>query len=335
MLQFKFLFLLFTIYTNYVISDSDDSAFDYDMTSTCTIQENNICTEWKHSGVIKRANSIGCFPENTYVITLNGLTYMKDLHIGDHLLGYDIYSGSTVFSEMPTWFHFVRNETLEYIVLLTEDGSLTASPFHNIGFSGNSDIAMFLHASKFDISENLIGFEYSPSSLETTNVQEHKIVDISTKTLMGMYAPYTLINNYFVSDDGKHFYLAHSYAVIENPIAYEYVVGKTFDVLSMFVKIDESQNSFYNPIAKALQSVLQLCENPMSVVKYLRSSARKLSSNNNDDEQVKLVYGYNALEITDFLTVLAHTHATSNSPNNSSNIIHEYDNSNSTSYEYK
>jgi hypothetical protein len=234
---------------------------------------------------------------------------MKYLHIGDHLLSYDIYSGSTMFSEMSTWFHFVRNETLEYIILETKDGTLTTSPSHNIGYSSQTEeIAMFSLAINLNAGENLIGFDYFPNSLETTIVQEHTITKISKINLMGMYAPYTRINNYFVSDDGKHFYLAHSYAVVENPVVYEYVVGKTFDMLSTFVTIDESQNTFLNPIAKSLHSVFQLYEDPVSALRYLRTSFRRLTSKSDDDEIVKTSVGNNVLEIADALSLIAHTH---------------------------
>lgn len=306
----KFLQTIFTYFllATMVVANDDDS-FEYDMTSTCTTQDNGLCTEWKHSGKIKQESSSGCFPESTYTITLNGLTQMKDLRIGDHLLSYDIYSGSTVFSEMPTWFHFVRNESLDYVVIETKDGSLTASPSHNIGFSSeDSELAMFSHAIDLNVGNNLIGFVYSPTSLENTDVQEHQIVGMFKDNKMGMYAPYTRMNNYFVSDDGVHFYLAHSYAVIENPVAYEYVVSKTFDMLSRFVQIDETQISFLNPIAKSLHSVFQLYEDPTSIVRFLR---RALTAKTDDDERARTSAGYNVLEISDFLAVVAHTHATS------------------------
>jgi hypothetical protein len=208
---------------------------------------------------------------------------------------------------MPTWFHFVRNETLEYVVVQTRDGTLTVSPSHNVGFSSPSDITMFSHAVDLSVDDNLIGFTYSSSTLETTDVEEHPIVDIIKTTKMGLYAPYTRLHNYFVSDDGVHFYLAHAYAVVENPVAYEYVVGRTFDMLSSFVQVDETQNMFLNPIAKALHSVLQLYEDPFSVVRYLR----RLTSKTDDDEFARTSTGANTLEMTDFLTLLAHTHATS------------------------
>lgn len=304
-----FTYFLFAIVAiNYINADSDDNEFDYSMTSTCTIQDDGLCTEWRHSGKIKQGSSGGCFPESTYVITLNGLTQMKDLHIGDHLLSYDIYSGSTVFSEMPTWFHFVRNETLDYVVIETKDGSLTASPSHNIGFSSeDSELTMFMHATDLDVDVNLIGFTYQSKSLETTNVQKHPIVGMYKVSKMGLYAPYTRLNNYFVSDDGVHFYLAHSYAVIHNPMAYEYLVGKTFDMLSGFVTIDETQNSFLNPIAKSLHSVFQLYENPMSVV----YGALRRSLKSDDDEIIIGSAGYTVLEISDFLAVVAHTNVAS------------------------
>lgn len=316
-------FLLATIALSTVLADTDDNSFDYDMTSTCTTQDSGLCTEWKHSGKIKHGSNSGCFPENTYTITLNGLTQMKDLHIGDHLLSYDIYSGSTVFSEMPTWFHFVRNETLDYIVIETKYGSLTASPSHNIGFSSQfSKLEMFMHASDLNVDNNLIGFTYQSNSLETTNVQEHPVIGTFKVTKNGIYAPYTRLNNYFVSDDGVHFYLAHSYAVVNNPMVYEYAVGKTFDMLSRFVHVDETQNSFLNPIAKSLHSVFQLYENPTSVFSsFLRS--RMLGSKSDDDERTRTSTGYNVLEFTDFLTLLAHTHATSANVNANTTTVRQ------------
>lgn len=293
-------------------ANNDDLSYDYDMISTCTEQSGGLCTEWKHSGSIKREYSTSCFPEDTYVITLNGLTQMKDLKIGQHLLSYDIYSGFTVFSEMPTWFHFVRNESSEYVVAKTSDSTLTASPNHNIGFATDdntsSTIAMFTHMVNLDNNYKLIGFHYQSDKLETTDVQVHDIIDTKTVKKMGLYAPYTRMHNYFVSDDGKYFYLAHSYAVIKNPVAYEYMVEKTFDMLGQFVTIDESQNSFLNPIAKALHNVLQLYENPMIIFSYLRGNRRL--SENDEDLIVASSSGFTTLEALDFLTLVAISHTT-------------------------
>lgn len=152
---------------------------------------------------------------------------------------------------------------------------------------------------------------------------------------MGLYAPYTILNNYFVSDDSIHFYLVHSYAVIENPVKYEYIVSKIFNMLSSFVTVDETQNSFLNPIAKILHNTFQLYENPTSLFKFffgitlkeigvnnnnndynnnINNNDYNIDNNNNDDNNDNRIaitlIGYNAFEVTYFLSILAHTHVT-------------------------
>lgn len=91
---------------------------------------------------------------------------MKNLHVGDYLLGYDFNSGSAIFSEMPTWFHFERNKTSDYIVIETNNGSLTTSPSHNIAISSQNKMRMYIHASNITINDNLIGLSYSSKNIQ-------------------------------------------------------------------------------------------------------------------------------------------------------------------------
>jgi hypothetical protein len=310
--------LILTLFGLLVSGNNDDGAYDYSMKSTCTTQDSGMCTEWSHSGTIKQ-NTGSCFPENTYVITSEGITQMKDLYVGSDLLGYNTYTELTEFSEMPTWFHYDRNVQIPYINVLTKDGSITSSSMHNIAFTNDGDSNDFYkYTSELSENDNLIGFTFDQNNLEDQNVRECDIIKTETVNQVGMYAPYTKLHNYFVSDDRKNFYLAHSFAHVKNPAKYEYAVSTVFNTLLRFYNVDETQDVYLNPIAKSLYNIMSLYENPVNYVSSLR---RRLGDDEggSEDYTQSFTTGYNLLEISSYLGLLAHTHASSVNVNGTAN----------------
>jgi hypothetical protein len=300
-LTFLFVLTLFGLSNG----ESNGNSYDYSMTSTCTTQDGDGCMEWTHRGTIKEKISSSCFPENTYVITSNGIVQMKDLSIGNNLLGYNTNTDTTEFSEMPTWFHYDRISKIPYMTVSTNDGSITSSGSHNIAFiNDNEDDIFYKYTSSISDSDSLIGFTFDKNNLEYQSVGEHNVIKIEEIEQVGMYAPYTRLHNYFVSDDGKNFYLAHLFAHITNPTRYEYVVSAIFNPLSRFYTVDEIQDVYFNPIAKSLYNIMSLYEYPITSLSELR---RRL----NDDDNLPiqpLATGYNLFEASTYLSLLVHTH---------------------------
>lgn len=60
-IEFIFISFLFALFSCSILADDYDDEFKYDMTSTCTMQNNGLCTEWKHSGKIKNMMIVHVF----------------------------------------------------------------------------------------------------------------------------------------------------------------------------------------------------------------------------------------------------------------------------------
>lgn len=176
------------------------SNFDIVSTSTCTAIQNGFCTRWEQNGTVQEQLG-SCFPANTRLITPNGPLSMQDLKKGDEVLGW--VNGKEQFVKITSWFHRLPATTSEYLKLNTENGWMEVSAKHNL-------------ASK---TREYRFAEEAESLFPSGNVES-----VSKVVSLGVYAPKTTSNNYFVlledsSNQGKA--LAHCYAHVRNPELYD------------------------------------------------------------------------------------------------------------------
>ena len=233
--------------------------YDYDLTSKCKTTESGICTEWDHNGNIEESTS--CFPKNTFVMTFDGNdavpVMMSNLEIDDVILGYNAKTKQPEKTNIRAWLHKNPVQEATYMIHHTEVSTITASPYHNMGTVQN-DAIEYMFQSKLTSHNDLAYLTNGNTELTGDN-----ILSTTREKKIGIYAPLTLLINYFVSDDGENFYLAHSFANIEKPEQYEYYVHKVFNVAEMIYpevnRYDEEQyasSEYRNPIAFGLKEYI-------------------------------------------------------------------------------
>ena len=250
--------LFFAVFVSILCIVSSEEKYTYSVTSTCDTVTDGICTKWTYSGSIKEDTQ--CFPEDSYIMTENGdIIQMKDLRIGDKILGYDSTNDEPIYTEVRAWFHRDRNTEMVYKSIITKESSLTVSDQHNIAI-GTSDNKEKSITYSYELPENvkidddLVVFDNILKILQGSQIQ-----DIYYKNARGLYAPFTVHSNYFVSDDAKHFYLVHSFANLKNPQKYEGYVHSIFDfaefVAPSINQMKDDDETYLNPVADILARI--------------------------------------------------------------------------------
>lgn len=130
---------------------------------------------------------------------------MDKLHKGDQILALE--NGEEVFTEITSWFHHDPTAQMGYLRVAVANSHFEVSPKHNIALDDLS------YAFAEELTGKTLFGSTQPESLKTTQN-------------IGLYAPKTNTNNYFVVlEDGQTKVLAHCFAHIRNPQNYELAVS--------------------------------------------------------------------------------------------------------------
>lgn len=194
--------------------------FDITSTSVCTSMSAGFCTRWEQNGTVQEQLG-SCFPAGARVLGRQGPIRMSDLRKGDEILGW--VDGKEGFVKVTSWLHRKQEAVAEYLQLNTQDGWLQVSPKHNL--------ASRTHQFRF--------------AEETDSLFPARTVDSVQKvTALGLYAPKTTSNNFFVlleGSKGEEKALAHCFAHIRNPELYETPFAMVEALWDFFVPEGEAE----------------------------------------------------------------------------------------------
>jgi hypothetical protein len=266
-------------------------------------------------------------------MTTHGIKKMKYIKQGDDILGLTSLN-EPEFSKVKLWFHRDVTVTNTYKTVETKDGTITSSLTHNIAIFDELDVVTYKHINNINENDLLVG-------LGESSVFSSEVINEYYSQRQGMYAPLTELSNYFVSDDGNTFYLAHSFAYIGNPLRYEKTIHKIFDAFEYVnpsVNDIDNDDNYVNPVAKFLHSsVLNVYEAPTIIRNKLYnlrraatsgSSSRSSSSSNQDDDDIDFAPISVGINLIDFVMIFTNTHLFSSSEHE----IIEYNMTNCTNH---
>ena len=108
-------------------------SYDYSVsgTNTCTLRNatTGFCDQWTFSSSVTETNK--CFPEDTIVITSTGNKQIKDLTNDDLMLSFNHQTNASEFTKFDGWLHFEKTKMYDFVEIVTDNGTLIASPLHN------------------------------------------------------------------------------------------------------------------------------------------------------------------------------------------------------------
>lgn len=218
---------------------------DYSHTCTCGNWNNSVCAQWKCAGSFA-LNEAKCFPEDATVLVnfeTGATKLMKDLQIGDQLIGWDFSTNQPVVDSVYAFIHrFVDTQAnmIEFALTGADSSSkLVASPEHLLFACDGTAV----------LSEDL----KEGDSVKTTDGCQtvQSAVKVQRR---GMYAPATHTGTLIVNG-----VVASNYAVVDChtwahlSFAPLRAWSKLRALLSMEVTTEESTG--IHPYAKALMSV--------------------------------------------------------------------------------
>lgn len=183
---------------------------------TCVSQDSKQCLMWRSISRFYQP-AAACFPEDTQVVTKHGYKAMKDLQVGEYILGHDADSNRTMYSRVDAWLHRQRLTDFEYLKVKTESTQFYSSWRHNIAIR-KGDAYSYVFCNEL-MNKTLVGVSES-DKLRVTGYEEVK--------KKGVYAPYTNLGNYYIVGEAtdqlrknqKSLILVHSFAEIAKPTWY-------------------------------------------------------------------------------------------------------------------
>lgn len=226
--------------TKYKISGSAGDTYTIDTYKTCiNFNDNGSCDMYSLTGDITEDKS-SCFNENTFVQTLDGPKRIKDIKIGDMVLAYDKAEENNSYIEIYTWIHRIINTTATFYSIKTEHGYFSASSKHLIAVENG-----------FKFTSELKYGDLIPSTIGMS-----KVIDITKGKANGLYAPYNVLSNIYISDvEEGPYYLAHNFAHIKNPTLYENPFYYTLIGYEYMFGKPEITDNFLHPVADMSQSL--------------------------------------------------------------------------------
>jgi hypothetical protein len=274
-------------------------------------------------------STYGCFNENTFIMTRTGINQMKNLKQGDDILGLTTQN-KPEFSKVKLWFHRDTSTISMHKTVKTNDGTLTSSFTHNIATINDAQDIIYKHIDNIKHNELLIG-------LNDSFIYSSKVIDGYNSKKQGMYAPFTELGNYFVSDDGNAFYLAHSFACITDPLKYENIIHNifsAFEYINPFINDLDDDNIYINPIAKFMHdSMLNIYNAPIKIKNKLYnlrgSIVSGLTMPNNETINIKstqniIIPVSVGVNLIDFIMVRANSHIFLPSAQNKHNVCDDF-----------
>lgn len=226
--------------------------FELDTDSICAAENSQgYCTHWRHNGTHWRHNGdikyrSECFPGSSFVKTPNGTKLMSELQIQDMVL---VHDPNTIPHQRfePVWFWLHRSIKTEaqYIHLKTNISSVTLSAHHNLAYiDPDTGVIAYKFATDFTEKDILV-----------TPMGYQRVTKFSVVNDTGLYAPFTSVGNFYVSSDGKEFYLSHCFANVESPDSWISTMTAIMSVGELFSNefhhIDSSED-YLHPVCKML-----------------------------------------------------------------------------------
>lgn len=219
---------------------------------------NSMCMEWEQVGGVKTPTT--CFPGEATVVTRSGAKSMKDLQIGDEILGLDA-AGQRTFTQVRAWLHRDVDAEVAMSAVNTLEGTLVASPRHNVA-TGN-----YLSGKFFNLKYEFANELQQGSTVLRADGESIAVTGVSETTARGLYAPLTSTSNFFVGGPQlKTNVLAHSFAEVRHPQRYERIVQGLISIGEYFVpSINDvsKDHAYYHPVAKVLMKLFPWVMEPV------------------------------------------------------------------------
>lgn len=133
---------------------------------------------------------------------------MKDLLVGDMVLGFNPQAGRNEFSEVTAWLHRDTEKSYEYVRLEGEGVKVEVSEYHNVAVVQGEEGLGYV-----------FGGEVEGRELWSQLGEQHIIHNTSRLLMKGVYAPYTTLGNFYIANSLRPdmLFLMHSFAHITNP----------------------------------------------------------------------------------------------------------------------
>jgi hypothetical protein len=237
---------LFTVAA--LLTGCDEYTIDVDY--QCSDSSSNIqtCKSWRQTGSIKK--EIRCFPGDAVLIGKDGPLQMDQVRVGDALLGFDHSTGQVVFSKVRAWIHRDVQSISDMTVLRTSAGLLTTSGKHGIAVRDEAGDTDYSFAEDIQIGHALV----------SANGSAIPVQGRSTRTTRGLYTPLTGTSNFFVGDSEGSAVLAHSFAHLRHPRAYETAFHGLMRAAELFSRsvhdLDyDGDGKYFHPVVRMLGPV--------------------------------------------------------------------------------
>ena len=164
---------------------------------------------------------------------------MKDLSIGDSILGYDAVTKEDIYTPVTSWLH--RTETRIPVIYekitSDQDGVFFISGMHNIGVKNQDGQLNYVYARDLKNQQKLW------SNFGNSEVRLH-----DNYAKYGLYAPLTqTFNFYIVSMSGnQEKILVHCFAYVSSPTYYETAYKWVYKLVQFFITEKEDNQGINN-----------------------------------------------------------------------------------------
>lgn len=204
------------------------------------------CDLWKHSGDIDEK----CFPAHVLIMTDDGPIRMDRVVHGKTKV-----MTSCGVQPVRAWLHRVMDFEVAYLTLHTDLDSITISDMHNIRYGGSNfmDLDEIAEATEFRFAAELKQGDYLVPLNNT--IESATITNVTQSKHMGLYAPYTSCGDFYVSNTGHEFYMAHSFAYVRNTEFYNNMFKSLLNIAeTVMPSVNEVTSRFYlNPLGYNLK----------------------------------------------------------------------------------
>jgi len=229
------------------------NAYTVSTTYTCTNYTGTTCLAWSQRGSI--GTSLSCFPGSAVVLTERGPKPMKDVQIGDSVLGFDEHTGLNSFSRVRAWLHRFPAVEAEFVTITTQDGDITLSPFHNVAVVNTDGTVEYVYAKEVRAGNTL----YRATS-QTNQPSSTRVLSANYQTYPGIFAPFTELSNLYVGSNADGVFLAHSFAHVSSVGVISPIVHTAMTVAELFNEkihqLPTNENQEYvHPVAQTLAVV--------------------------------------------------------------------------------
>lgn len=238
------------ICANIALGYAGTSGDKYSMrgTSKCVSWNNitNLCDSWEHSSTT--IYTPACFPENTIVFTLAGEKNISDLVIGDNVLGFNHDTNTTEFSEFTSWIHFETTQSYDFVEIVSQNGNLTSSPFHNIAYYDNGAV-VYDYAYNSGVYHSLFNGENGNDIMSSSIVKQK-----------GIYSPLMKNYNFFIKTGNGSMVLVHCFAHTIDPLNKQFYFGHVYSFLNWInaapdVETNHNVTQYMNPTIHTMANV--------------------------------------------------------------------------------